>query len=40
MAYLMAANVAAAAYPMLTASNARLIARFGSPDQVDQFARP
>jgi alkylation response protein AidB-like acyl-CoA dehydrogenase len=34
------ANIATAAYPMLTTSNARLIAKFGSPAQVDHFARP
>jgi alkylation response protein AidB-like acyl-CoA dehydrogenase len=35
-----AANVATAAYPMLTIANARLIATFGSEAQVDAFARP
>ncbi len=35
-----AANVAAAAYPMLTVANARLIATFGSPAQIARFARP
>lgn len=34
------ANVAAAGYPMLTMGNARLIATFGTPAQVDAFARP
>ncbi|HEX4097465.1 MAG TPA: acyl-CoA dehydrogenase family protein, partial [Caulobacteraceae bacterium] len=34
-----AANIATAAYPMLTAANARLIAAFGTPAQIDQFAR-
>lgn len=34
------ANIATAAYPMLTTSNARLIAKFGSPAQIDRFARP
>ena len=35
-----AANVATSAYPMLTAANARLIARFGSAAQIQQFALP
>ena len=35
-----AANISTAAYPMLTAANARLIAAFGTPAQIDQFARP
>ncbi|AEG47798.1 acyl-CoA dehydrogenase domain-containing protein [Sphingobium chlorophenolicum L-1] len=35
-----AANVSTAGYPMLTAANARLIAAFGTPAQVDRFARP
>ncbi|HEX8421321.1 MAG TPA: acyl-CoA dehydrogenase [Sphingomonas sp.] len=35
-----AANIATAAYPMLTAANARLIATFGSAEQIDVFARP
>ncbi len=35
-----AANVATAAYAMLTIANARLIATFGNPVQVDAFARP
>lgn len=39
-AYFMAANVAIAAYPMLTAGNARVIAAFGTPKQVDAFALP
>ncbi|TIX51714.1 acyl-CoA dehydrogenase [Alteraurantiacibacter aquimixticola] len=39
-AHFAAANVATAAYPMLTAANARLIAAFGSPAQVEAFARP
>ncbi|MFZ5747610.1 MAG: acyl-CoA dehydrogenase [Pseudomonadota bacterium] len=39
-AQFLAANVATAAYPMLTAANARLIATFGSAAQVDAFARP
>ncbi|MBO9713284.1 acyl-CoA dehydrogenase [Sphingomonas sp.] len=39
-AFFAAANVATAAYPMLTVANARLIATFGTPAQVDAFARP
>jgi alkylation response protein AidB-like acyl-CoA dehydrogenase len=35
-----AANLAAAAYPMLTTANARLIASFGSPAQIETFAAP
>jgi alkylation response protein AidB-like acyl-CoA dehydrogenase len=35
-----AANIATSAYPMLTAANARLIARFGSAEQIQQFALP
>ena len=35
-----AANLAAAAYPMLTAANARLIASFGSAAQIEAFAAP
>ena len=35
-----AANIATAAYPMLTAANARLIAAFGTAAQIDRFARP
>jgi alkylation response protein AidB-like acyl-CoA dehydrogenase len=39
-AFFAAANVATAAYPMLTVANARLIAAFGSPAQFEAFARP
>jgi alkylation response protein AidB-like acyl-CoA dehydrogenase len=39
-ALMAAANVAAAAYPMLTVANARLIAAFGTPAQVERFALP
>jgi len=39
-AFFAAANVATAAYPMLTVANARLIAAFGSPEQFEAFARP
>src|SRR3569832_1560560 len=35
-----AANIATAAYPMLTVANARLIATFGTAAQIDTFARP
>lgn len=35
-----AANISTAAYTMLTTANARLIATFGTPAQVDHFARP
>lgn len=35
-----AANVATAAYPMLTAANARLIAEFGNQKQIEEFALP
>lgn len=38
--YFAAANISTAAYPMLTVANARLIAAFGSPAQIAQFARP
>ncbi|MGF3021864.1 acyl-CoA dehydrogenase [Methylobacterium aquaticum] len=39
-AWFAAANVATAAYPMLTVANARLIATFGNERQIDYFARP
>ena len=39
-AFFAAANVATAAYPMLTVANARVIATFGTPAQFEQFARP
>lgn len=39
-AYFAAANIAAAGYTMLTVANARLIAAFGSPEQVALFAQP
>jgi alkylation response protein AidB-like acyl-CoA dehydrogenase len=35
-----AANVSVAAYALLTAANARLIATFGNDAQIDAFARP
>jgi len=40
MAHFMAANVATAAYPMLTAGNARVLVRFGTPAQIEAFALP
>ncbi|MFV0644791.1 MAG: acyl-CoA dehydrogenase [Sphingomonadaceae bacterium] len=39
-AWFAAANASTAAYPMLTAANARLIAAFGSPAQIETFALP
>jgi alkylation response protein AidB-like acyl-CoA dehydrogenase len=39
-AQFLAANVATAAYAMLTTANARLLATFGSPAQIEQFALP
>ncbi|MDH7973233.1 acyl-CoA dehydrogenase [Sphingomonas sp. AR_OL41] len=39
-AYFAAANIATAAYPMLTTANARLIVTFGTAAQIDAFARP
>ncbi|PNU04394.1 acyl-CoA dehydrogenase [Novosphingobium guangzhouense] len=39
-AWFAAANIATSSYAMLTVANARLIAQFGSPAQVDAFARP
>jgi alkylation response protein AidB-like acyl-CoA dehydrogenase len=35
-----AANIATAAYPMLTVANARLIATFGNAAQIETFAKP
>jgi alkylation response protein AidB-like acyl-CoA dehydrogenase len=40
LAWFMAANVATAAYPMLTIANARLLATFGTQSQIDTFAKP
>lgn len=37
---LMSANIATAAYLMLTVANARLIAAFGTPAQIEAFAKP
>ncbi|MEB3022313.1 acyl-CoA dehydrogenase [[Mycobacterium] crassicus] len=39
-AWLMAANVSTAGYPMLTMANANLLAKFGSAEQIDAFVRP
>ncbi|TCM41266.1 MULTISPECIES: acyl-CoA dehydrogenase [Novosphingobium] len=39
-AWFAAANIATSSYAMLTVANARLIASFGSPAQVEAFARP
>lgn len=38
--YFAAANIATAAYPMLTTANARLIVEFGSQAQIKHFALP
>jgi alkylation response protein AidB-like acyl-CoA dehydrogenase len=35
-----AANIATAGYTMLTVANARLISTFGTPEQIERFARP
>jgi alkylation response protein AidB-like acyl-CoA dehydrogenase len=35
-----AANVATTSYPMLSVANARLISKFATPAQVEQFAKP
>lgn len=40
MAHFMAANIATAAYVMLTQANARLICSFGTPAQIEAFALP
>jgi alkylation response protein AidB-like acyl-CoA dehydrogenase len=39
-AWLQAANVSTTGYLMLTLANANLLAKFGTPDQVDAFVRP
>ncbi|MEB3049596.1 acyl-CoA dehydrogenase [Mycolicibacter sp. MYC123] len=39
-AWLFAANVGTAGYPMLTMANANLLAKFGSAEQIDAFVRP
>jgi len=40
MAHFMAANIATAAFPMLTAGNARVLVKFGAPAQIETFALP
>jgi alkylation response protein AidB-like acyl-CoA dehydrogenase len=40
MAHFMAANVATAAFPMLTKGNARMLVKFGTPAQIETFALP
>jgi len=40
MAHFMAANIATAAFPMLTAGNARVLVKFGTPVQIETFALP
>jgi len=40
MAHFYAANIATAAYPMLTIGNANLLLAHASPAQIDAFARP
>jgi alkylation response protein AidB-like acyl-CoA dehydrogenase len=39
-AWLHAANVSTAAYPFLTLGNANLLAKYGSPAQIDSFVKP
>jgi alkylation response protein AidB-like acyl-CoA dehydrogenase len=39
-AYVLAANVGSAGYPLLTAANANLLLAHASPAQIDAFARP
>jgi len=40
MAELMAANVAGSAFVMLSIANARVLAEFGTPEQIEAFAMP
>ncbi len=40
LAHFMAANVATAAYPMLTVANARILVRFGTAAQIARYALP
>ena len=40
LAMFMSANISAASFTMISAANARLICTFGSPAQIDMFARP
>lgn len=39
-AFMQAANLAATAYPMLSAANANLLLAYGSAEQVDRYVRP
>jgi alkylation response protein AidB-like acyl-CoA dehydrogenase len=39
-AYFLAANAGSSGYPMLTAANANLLLTYGSPAQIDGYARP
>jgi alkylation response protein AidB-like acyl-CoA dehydrogenase len=39
-AWFSAANISTSGYLMLTIANANLLAKFGSPDQIDAFLRP
>jgi alkylation response protein AidB-like acyl-CoA dehydrogenase len=38
LAHFMAANIATAGFPMLTAANARVLVKFGTPVQIETFA--
>ncbi len=40
LAHFMAANIATAGFPMLTAANARVLVKFGTPAQIETFALP
>lgn len=40
IAWLQAANVATSAYLTLTIANANLLARYGTPEQIDRYVRP
>jgi alkylation response protein AidB-like acyl-CoA dehydrogenase len=40
MVQFMAANVATAVYPMLSTANARVLAAYGTPAQIEAFAKP
>jgi alkylation response protein AidB-like acyl-CoA dehydrogenase len=40
LAWLHAANVSTAAYVLLTLGNANLLAKYGSPDQIETFVKP
>jgi butyryl-CoA dehydrogenase len=39
-AWFQAANIGTASYPMLTMANASLLLRYGTPEQIDRFAKP